>query len=100
MILRPAEAGHQCYHQREDSDGHKVWEDFNFVEQGRSHTAAGCRDGGGRAFEDGRRRSVVFLGCGEGGVHGPFNGLLSVIDGLKTTNFERRELVPICDFSL
>lgn len=42
MILRPAEAGHQCCHQREDSDGHKVWEDFNFVEQGRSHTAAGA----------------------------------------------------------
>lgn len=56
--------------------------------------------GGGRAFEDGRRRSVVFLGCGEGGVHGPFNGLLSVIDGLKTTNFARHEFVPICDFSL
>lgn len=77
-----------------------MWEDFNFVEQGRSHTAAGCRDRGGWAFEDGRRRSVVFLGCGEGGVHGPFNGLLSVIDGLKTTNFARHEFVPICDFSL
>lgn len=81
MTLRPTEVGHQCYHQRKDTEGHELWEDLTFVERYRR---------GQRRGRDLRMGEGVVLSLqrrGEGGARGLCKGLRSVISVLETTDF-------------